>query len=141
MEPQEIIRNLNEAISLEVRSFLLYVRDVATPHLGPEDVETGKMLTRIADEESEFIDEIADLIEAAGGKVDLPGFRMGDVIYHYLTAEYLVGVCARRLEESLDAFRKIVARFEDHPEIHAVLSRIAERKARHLQELGTVTFS
>ena len=130
MDQQGIIQALNEAISLEVRSFMLYVRDVATPMPGREDV--GETLAKIAEDETRFAGEIADLVEGAGGKMDFPVFPMSGCAYHYLDSDYLLPICTEKLREGLEAFREITARFEGHPEIQAVLSRIADAKASHL---------
>jgi rubrerythrin len=135
MEQQEIVSLLNKALALEAASFLVYVTDVASPLLGPEDQAVRDLLERIASEEEAYADEILDLIEAEGGKPDQPIFDMNNVRYHYLSPEYCLKVCAEKLEANVAAFRKVVDDLAEDAEIHAALGRIADGKAKHLADI------
>ncbi|MCZ6689724.1 MAG: ferritin-like domain-containing protein [Planctomycetota bacterium] len=133
-----MIASLNRAISLEVRSFILYILDVANPVLGQEDLDAWELLGRIAEEEKGFAGMIADLIEEAGGNADPASFDMESATYHYVTLDYLLKICVQRMQTSLESFRGVMEEVEDDPGVREVLSWIADAKVRHLAEVTEV---
>ena len=135
MEAEALIAPLNRAMSLEVRSFILYILEVANPVLGQKDLDAWELLGRIAEEERGFAGMIADLIEEAGGRVDPASFDIGSATYHYVTLDYLLEICLQKMQGSLESFRGVMEEVEDDTGVCEVLSWIADAKVRHLAEV------
>ena len=138
METEALIAPLNRAMSLEVRSFILYILEVANPVLSRRDLEAWELLGRIAEEERGFAGMIADLIEEAGGKADPASFDMASAMYHYVTFDYLLEICVQRMQSSLESFRGVMKEVEDDARVCEVLSWIADAKVRHLAEVTSI---
>ena len=130
---------LNEALSLEMASFFIYLQEVACPEFTEEEQPIRDAFERIASQEREFAGTIADMIEAAGGHPEPRGFPMADQQYHFVRAEYLLPICVAKIKESIERFDAITTLFRSDPEIHPALERIARAKGMHIASIEKFT--
>ena len=135
MKQERIVDLLNEALSLEMASFFIYLQEVACPIFEEDEQPIRDAFERIATQERELAGTIADLVEAEGGHPEQRRFPMEDGQYHYVRADYLLPICARKIRESVDRFDAITEELKGDADIHGALERIARAKRLHLASI------
>ena len=135
MKPERIVALLNEALSLEMGSFFIYLQEVACPIFGEDQQPIRDAFDRIATQEREFAGTIVDLIEAQGGHAGQRRFPLEDGQYHYVSASHLLPICVKKIRESVEAFEAITEELKADEDVHAALERIARAKRLHIASI------
>ena len=126
---------LQQALRLESRSFLVYVREAAAPRVGAEESQIQQALEQVIRNEEGYLDAILNLLDQYGLHPDLtPSFDIESAGYHYLELAYLIQIVETKLAEQLDAFRAIYDRVAEKDAAAAsTLQKIARSKQKDLE--------
>ena len=136
---QTLTALLQQALRLEGRSFLVYVRDAADPRIGARETQIKEALEQLIRNEEGYFEAILNLLDSYGLHPDLtPSFDMANAGYHYLQLSYLIQIVETKLGEQLDAFRTIYDRVADvDANAASTLQKIARSKQQDLELVQT----
>ena len=139
MDRETLLRMLNEALTLEVRSFARYVFEISLPRIeGPVDSELMDLLRDIVRDEDRRVDRIVELVESLDEKPEIGTYGFDIGFYNYLRGEYLVRVVIEQLEKHLEKLRSLQTRLDGEPAAQSILDDAVQHEERHLERLETL---
>jgi hypothetical protein len=138
MSQGRITDGLNRLLTLEYRSFPIYLTDAAPWTGGPGDDKAAAALDDIVADQQAMAKRIADLILELNGRIEPGEYPMEFTDAHFLSLDYLIKELLRHQQRNIGELEILVRELSDHRRARDLAEETLGSERAHMEAIESL---